>query len=207
MLSIKKISVVLLLLGMLGACKNDPQSPGYEYMPDMYRSPSIKTFEANGMFKDSLSALQPVAGTIPRGFMEYDHLPNTPDGYELSKTALQMPQMIMNDSLSLADGGKLYGIFCAQCHGKAGDGQGVLVQNGKYLGVPSYADRVINYGSIFYVVTNGKGVMGSHAAQLKPEERWKIALHVMKLKQELSGESTAPAETGAPADSTAMAMN
>jgi len=73
------------------------------------------------------------------------------------------------------------------CHGEKGDGQGTLVKQGKFLGVPSYADRQINPGSIFHVVTYGKGVMGAHASQVTPEERWLLSQHVMKLRSELVG--------------------
>ena len=49
----------LLLLSMVvlvSSCSKDPESRGYEYMPDMYRSPSYKTYEVNALFADSLSA-------------------------------------------------------------------------------------------------------------------------------------------------------
>ena len=55
----------------------------------------------------------------------------------------------------------------------------------KFLGVPSYADRVITEGSVFHVETYGMNAMGSHANQLTQEERWMVAAHVMKLKSEL----------------------
>jgi mono/diheme cytochrome c family protein len=51
--------------------------------------------------------------------------------------------------------------------------------------VPSYADRVINEGSVFHVVTYGLNSMGSHANQLSQEERWLVAAYVMQLKSKL----------------------
>ncbi|MDZ7848805.1 MAG: cytochrome c [Owenweeksia sp.] len=128
----------------------------------MYRSPSFKAYEADPMFKDSLSARQPVKGTVPRGLMTYERCRCT-EGYEAAKVNMTMPAMVPTDSLALAEGAKLYGIFCMQCHGEEGAGQGVLVKNEVFLGIPSYADREITAGSIFHVVTYGKGVMGSHA--------------------------------------------
>lgn len=212
MFSTKNVLPVLLLAVLISAC-NSEQSPGYEYMPDMYRTPHIKAYEANDLFEDSLSALKPVEGTIPRGFASYEQYPNTPEGYELAKANMQMPATMNMDSLNLAEGAKLYGIFCVQCHGEKGDGMGVLVKNEKFLGVPSYADREINYGSIFHVVTYGKGVMGSHAAQVTPEERWQMAMHVMELRSELVGEEASeeePAEEDSEAETEMageMAMN
>ena len=79
----------------------------------------------------------------------------------------------------------LYEIYCAICHGVGGDGQGKLVKQGKFLGVPNYKDRVINEGSVFHVETYGLNLMGSHANQLSKKERWMVATYVMELKSKL----------------------
>ncbi len=198
------------LLVVVSSCSE--KSPGVEYMPDMYRGPAIEAYQPNGWFADSLGARKPVEGTIPRGFLSYDAYANTTEGYEMAKANMSMPAGFPKDSAALAEGAKLYGIFCGHCHGEKGDGNGILMKNEKFLGIPSYADREITLGSIFHVVTYGKGVMGSHASQVTPEERWKIAQHVMKLRQELVGGGSEEAaanqdSTAAPNDSTAASSN
>lgn len=181
--------VALFMTGCTGE-----QVPGWEYMPDMYRSPAIQAYEPYEIFEDSLSALQPAQGTIPRGFMAYEAFDPGQEGYERAKANLTMPETLEMDSAALHDGAKLYGIYCGHCHGDEGDGQGILVQREKFLGVPSYADREITEGSVFHVITYGKGVMGSHAAQVDPAERWKITEHVLYLRRQLTGEGTDSAE-------------
>ena len=48
-----KISIIFIsLVAMLTSCNNDPNSPGYEFMPNMYRSPSLETYGINNVFKD-----------------------------------------------------------------------------------------------------------------------------------------------------------
>ena len=37
-------SIIAFTILLFGACTSDPDSSGYEYMPDMYRSPSIETY-------------------------------------------------------------------------------------------------------------------------------------------------------------------
>ena len=86
---------------------------------------------------------------------------------------------------NLAKGKELYGIYCAVCHGNKGDGQGILMQREKFLGVPSYADREITEGSIYHVLMYGINSMGSHAGQVNDAERWQIAQHVLELKASL----------------------
>ena len=105
-------------------------------------------------------------------------------GYELAKLNSKSPL----DTISVAEHDKskeLYGIYCAICHGDAGDGQGKLVTQGKFLGIPSYKDRVITEGSIYHVQTYGLNSMGSYANQLNQHERWLVAAYVLELKSKL----------------------
>jgi mono/diheme cytochrome c family protein len=105
------------------------------------------------------------------------------EGYEAAKANLNSP--IAFSEKNLANGKELYGIYCAVCHGKKGDGQGILMTREKFLGVPSYADREITPGSIYHVLMYGRNAMGSHAGQVNATERWQIAQHVMQLRAEL----------------------
>ncbi len=194
----KNFFAVLFSLGagifFLSSC-GDERSTGWEYMPDMYRGPALEAYQPYDNFEDSLSARKPVEGTVPRGFMVYQSYASDASGYEAAKANLKAPATIKPDSLTLAEGAGLYKIYCGHCHGDKGDGQGILMKRDKIAGIPSYADRDINMGTVFHVVTYGKGIMGSHAAQVTPEERWKIAYHVLKLKAELTGEDIATEAT------------
>jgi mono/diheme cytochrome c family protein len=80
---------------------------------------------------------------------------------------------------------ELFNIYCAICHGTAGDGKGKLVTQGKFLGVPNYKDRQITEGSVNHVITYGLNSMGSYANQLNREERWLVSNYVMQLKSKL----------------------
>lgn len=171
----------------LSSCSNDKTNPGWEYMPDMYRGPAVEAYQPYAGFADSLSSLKPVEGTVSRNFVTYEKYDNTPAGYDLAKAEMKAP-INYSDAKNLEEAAKLYGIYCAQCHGKKGDGNGILVEREKFLGVPNYADRELTVGSIFHVITYGKGVMGSHAAQVSPDERWQIAAYVLQLRSELTGE-------------------
>lgn len=179
----KQIFGLLALMLILASCNRDSTFRGWVYMPDMYDGPALETYSPNGMFKDSASARLPVSGTVPRGFLAYQSYSPDASGYDSAKASLKMPGLVATDSMALAEGKEIYNIFCNHCHGDQGAGQGVLVKSGKYVGVPSYADRDINLGSIFHVVTYGKGVMGAHASQLTPEERWKVAQYVLQLRK------------------------
>ncbi len=69
----KGLSLATLSLFVLGACVSNPDSSGLEYMPDMYRSPSIEAYvdygevrgRENMKYKLALSALVPPNHTVP----------------------------------------------------------------------------------------------------------------------------------------------
>lgn len=179
------LTALMGLSSLLFSCKDD-QKPNYQFFPNMYESVAYETYSESDAF-NSPNGLKgkegqlPAEGTIKRGFEVYD-LPNTPEGYDASKS-LQSPL----DSLSsnMEKGKELYNIYCISCHGDKGDGKGKLVQREKFLGVPSYKDRAITVGTVFHVETYGLNAMGSHANQLSKKERWQVAEYVMKLKSEL----------------------
>lgn len=182
MKNVYKISLLICITILVSSC-HDNSKPNYQYMPNMYEPVSYNTYTESSAFKNGKEGQLPVAGTINRGYEVYEY-PNTTAGYEAAKANLKSPI----DSLSAKDLDKakgLFEIYCAICHGNAGDGKGKLVTQGKYLGVPNYKDRpTITAGSIFHVQTYGLNAMGSYANQLSTHERWIISAYVLKLKSE-----------------------
>jgi mono/diheme cytochrome c family protein len=183
MKSVYKISFLICITVLVSSCHNTSE-PNYQYMPNMYEPVSYNTYSEAPVFKNGKEGQLPAPGTINRGFEVYEY-PNTTAGYEASKVSLKSPL----DSLSTKDMDKakeLFEIYCAICHGNAGDGKGKLVTQGKFLGVPSYKDRpTITAGSIFHVQTYGLNSMGSYANQLSAHERWLVSAYVLKLQSEL----------------------
>lgn len=179
----KSLGLILLMLTVLTSCK-DKRNPNYQYMAnkDMYSEMGYGTYSKNPIFKDSISAQIPAKGSIARGKIPYNY-PDTAEGYELAKKNLTSP--IEKNDENLAQGKYLYDIYCATCHGIKGDGQGVLSQREKFLGIPNYKDRPITEGSTYHVIMYGRNLMGSHASQLRENERWQIVQYVEQLKSEL----------------------
>lgn len=213
-----KISVSALLIGIIGTssvfmtgCKSDPNSPGFEFMPDMYRSPSYETYLENHAFggADSMSARMPVSGTIPRGF-EPALVDGTAEGYAASDN-LKNP--IAYSKETLAEGKELYRKMCSHCHGETGQGDGKVVTNGGFPPPPSYATgnssrggamKDLSEGKIYHTITYGVNMMGSHASQISSEDRWKIVHYIQELQgkkvQEVSAEQNATDSTSVPVE-------
>ena len=182
MKTIYKITILLGLSALVTSC-HDNLKPNYQYMPNMYEPVSYNTYSESSAFKNGKEGQLPAEGSLNRGFEVYEY-ENSTAGYDLAKANLKSPL----DSLSTEDMDKakgLYEIYCAICHGDSGNGQGKLVTQGKFLGIPNYKDRVITTGSVFHVQTYGLNSMGAYSNQLNAHERWLVATYVMKLKSEL----------------------
>lgn len=182
MKTIYKITILLGLSALVTSC-HDNLKPNYQYMPNMYEPVSYNTYSESSAFKNGKEGQLPAEGSLNRGFEVYEY-ENSTAGYDLAKANLKSPL----DTLSTEDMDKakgLYEIYCAICHGDSGNGQGKLVTQGKFLGIPNYKDRVITTGSVFHVQTYGLNSMGAYSNQLNAHERWLVATYVMKLKSEL----------------------
>lgn len=186
----KKVNLALtgalafvLLAGLSSCGKKDPNSPGVEFMPDMYRSPSLEYYGTHTLDGDTInSAKSPVKGSVARGYMPYVY-ENTPEGYEAAGLNLKNPLSVSNHEQWEKEGEVLYGKFCIHCHGATGAGDGKVAD--KLPGPPpSYSGALKNLpeGKIFHSITYGKNSMGSHASQLTAEERWKVVYYVQKLQ-------------------------
>src|SRR5690554_1987281 len=96
------LSAILAVI-TLGSCVRDKQSPGYEYMPDMYRSPAIEAYVDYGEIRDTIhdelattkSVRRPVEGTVPFSDQAMNDIPftipNTFEGYESAGEILKSP--------------------------------------------------------------------------------------------------------------------
>ncbi|MAZ54861.1 MAG: cytochrome C [Flavobacteriales bacterium] len=178
-------------IALLSSCSNNEDGkPGYEFMPDMYRSPSLEIYSSNSFFKDSLNARLPVAGTIPRGFIPFDYDNNLED-YLLAGNQLKNPFKYSDENIE--KGKKLYQMFCAHCHGKNGDGKGSITHP-VYGAIPSYSDDVmirrtgenmndLAAGHIYHAIYYGLNAMGPHNSQINDTERWLITMYVQELQK------------------------
>lgn len=181
--SFAKLTLAVAVVSLFSCKEKNGLAP--EYMPDMFRSPSIETYVDYGEvrdkqhpeMKDKMSAMLPVKGTIPRGFMPYPY-ENTVEDYEKAGASLKSP-LIYSEQV-VQDGEVLYGMFCVQCHGATGQGDGILVQREKFppLPVKFVPGLAIPEGKMFHSITYGRNLMGSHASQLNQEERWKLVCFI-----------------------------
>lgn len=195
----KKIHITAILIVLIAATSmsscGSKQRPNPTYMPDMAYSRAYETYEmydtalitsdpfrrgGNFIFYNSM----PVTGTIKRGELYPYTLPNDSNGYKMSST-IQNPYPDTLDAVTLAEAGRLYNIHCGICHGEKGGANGPLATTGKIGGVANIATgekSMLSDGTMFHVMTYGKGIMGSYASQLSRSQRWQIVKYIRTLQ-------------------------
>jgi hypothetical protein len=147
----------------------------------MFNQPSSKPLERSDFFQDNHMASRPIVPhTVARGHLNEDQVfftgkigTNLVDGFPF-----QITQNV------LQRGRERYDIYCAPCHSRSGDGNGMIVQRG-YPRPPSYhIDRLKESppGHFFDVITQGYGIMFSYAERVEPVDRWAVAAYIRALQ-------------------------
>lgn len=85
---------------------------------------------------------------------------------------------------ALERGGQEFNIYCAPCHGPAGDGDGYITRRG-FPHPPSYHSTELRNApdSLFYdVITNGYGIMYPYGDRVAPADRWNVVAYIRALQ-------------------------
>lgn len=169
------IAMITLLITTGTACDRSRHDKGYEYFPDMAHAITLESWSQSNELPGKQTMQPPVSGTVPTHALPY-HIAATPQGRTLAGATLA--NHITPDISSLNQGKIQYNIFCAQCHGITGSGDGLLYITKKYpLPPPSLiTDSLKNtaHGEIYHVITKGWGVMGAHESLITRNDRWHI---------------------------------
>ena len=84
----------------------------------------------------------------------------------------------------LERGKERFEIACIPCHGRTGEGNGVVVQRG-FPAPPSYGIQRLReapVGHFVNVMARGYGAMFPQAERVTPEDRWAIAAYIRALQ-------------------------
>jgi mono/diheme cytochrome c family protein len=160
---------LLPLLALLSGCRQD-----------MHDGPRYRPYRASDFFADGSSARPLVEGTVARGFLRDDtHLY---EGKVNGQPATSFPFPITRADLDR--GQERYNIYCTPCHGRTGEGNGMVVQRGYKTAASYHVDRLRNapVGYFYDVMSNGFGAMPDYKAQIPVEDRWRIVAYIRALQ-------------------------
>ena len=148
---------------------------------DMHDAPRYEPLEASAFFSDGSSERMPVANTVSRNpLADDDELLYT--GRVNGEYSNMFPMPVTAEVL--ARGHQRFDIFCSPCHGRTGEGNGMVVQRGMKR-PPSYMeDRLMNApnGYFFDVITHGFGAMQDYSSQIPVQDRWAIVAYERALQ-------------------------
>ena len=135
---------------------------------DMYTQSRSGTWDRSNLFGNESSMRHPVVGTVARDE------PNQP-----------APQPSVITAAMLARGQQRFDIFCAPCHGRSGDGAGMIVQRGFPKPPSLFAPKLVTAKAqhFFDTITNGHGAMYSYADRVSPADRWAITAYIRALQR------------------------
>ncbi len=149
----------------------------------MYNQAKERPLDRSEFFRDGSASRIPPAGTVARGWLRADRVLEPgigPDG----KFVSEFPAAVAFDKPLLVRGRERYDVFCSPCHGRQGNGLGMIVQRGFKQPPSFHVDRLRAQplGYFFDVMTNGFGQMSSYASQVPVADRWAIAAYVRTLQ-------------------------
>jgi len=151
--------LILVVLLLLAGC--DEQS--------MIQQKRYDPYEPSKLWRNGSEAQMLPSGTVAQGDLARD---------------LEIKQPPKVTAALLEKGQERFDIFCSPCHGRAGKGDGMIVQRG-FPAPPSYHSARLRSAPpqhFFDVITNGFGVMYSYAARIEPRERWAIVAYIRALQ-------------------------
>jgi mono/diheme cytochrome c family protein len=169
-----KALLLVAALVALGACRQK-----------MAVQPKYDPLEPSDFFADGMSARPRIPGTVARGevaiggFLASGKIGAADgDGFPFAVTA-----GVLNR------GQERFNIYCTPCHGRLGDGNGMIPARG-FRRPPSFhseALRTAKTGHFFDVMTNGFGAMPPYAAQVAVNDRWAIIAYIRALQLSHTG--------------------
>ena len=183
--------VVLCALLLVGCRGMESSEPPIHPNPNMDWQESFKPQEANAFFADGAAMRKPPSGAVARGFLREDT--RFYDGRTEAGEYVERAPVPVTRTL-LERGQKRYNIYCTVCHGKAGDGNGIIMtgtssitgQGYGYTPAPTYhSERLRNVtdGYMYDVIANGVRNMPGYAQQIPVSDRWAIVAYVRALQR------------------------
>jgi hypothetical protein len=180
-------------IGVLGFRGSHFRKPPLYIFPDMEWQLKLRPQTPNAFFANGLSSQLPVPGTIPRGspiqtasgqVYPYEDAPVNTGRITGTTNFVEINPLPITAAL-LKRGQQRFTINCSPCHGQLGDGKGITQKIGAMTVVGNLHDkRMVDMpdGELFYVITNGRNLMGAYGPNITVEDRWAVVAYLRALQ-------------------------
>lgn len=168
---------------LLAGCQGQPSERSPIHLnPNMDDQEKFQAYEASELFANGAVMRTPPLGTVAQGTLREDPVYFT--GFDADSVAAARAPVTATMPI-LKRGRERFDIYCSPCHGRTGDGRGIMVNRG-YPPPPTYhADRIrkLPDGQIFAVISDGIRNMPAYRHQIPVDDRWAIVLYLRALQR------------------------
>lgn len=178
-------ALLLVLLTVSGCFQGQPSSKEPIHLnPNMDRQQKYRPQAESNYFEDGATMRPIVEGTVARGLLKDDsefHFGKDSNG----KFIIEFPKKINVNMELLLRGQERFNIYCSPCHGRVGNGRGIVVEKGMVAPPSFHVDsiRVYPNGRVFDVISNGVRNMPPYKYQVPVEDRWAIIAYFNALQR------------------------
>jgi len=188
-------AAVVGILGFQGQMSHKPPVDLYgdRLFPGMDQQPKLRPMEPDAFFQNGVSSQLPPSGTIARAkpipaatgpvYPFEDSPVNTGLVTGTTNFVLLNPLPVTGELLQR--GRERFDIYCAPCHGRLGDGNGIIKMLGLMPAVANLHDQrivVMVDGEIFNTITRGKNTMAAYGPLIPTEDRWAVVAYLRALQ-------------------------
>lgn len=186
----------------LGCRGQVSEEPPIVPIRNMYDQPRYDPQQRSEFFEDGRTMRPLVEGVVARE-MELDPSLSSGRTEDGSAWLLEIPGPVIERKggmeALLARGHERHDIFCAPCHGLAGDGEGLVSTRAQLRGFAALAaptlhdDRIRHMpdGQLYATISNGIRNMPAYSHSIPQDDRWAIVAYVRALQISQASRQTA----------------
>ncbi len=185
------VGLIVLTVAALGWRGQRSTRPPLQAFDDMVDQPKYKAQSESVYFADGRAMRLPPAHS--RAYVPANAADDDQAAFAKAKIPLTVDETLMNR------GQEVFSIYCAVCHGLAGESNGPTTHYGMSAPPKYWVDRLLKEtdGYLYRVITEGKNTMPAYGPQIHPTDRWAAVAYVRALQHAAGGAAatTVPATT------------
>jgi hypothetical protein len=187
------VLAVAVVVGILGFRGTHFRKPPLYIFPDMEFQLKLRPQKENGFFTNGMTSQLHIPGTIARStplqsasgpVYPFEDVPINTGHVTGTTNFIETNPMPITAEL-LKRGQQRFTINCTPCHGATGEGKGITQKIGAMAVVANLHDkRIVELpdGELFFVITNGRNLMGAYGANVTVQDRWAIIAYLRALQ-------------------------
>jgi hypothetical protein len=187
------VLAIAVVVGVLGFRGTHFRKPPLYIFPDMEFQLKLRPQKENGFFTNGLTSQLQIPGTVARStplktasgpVYPFEDSPVNTGHITGTTNFIENNPMPITAEL-LRRGQQRFTINCTPCHGATGEGKGITQKIGAMAVVANLHDkRIVELpdGELFFVISNGRNLMGSYGANVTVEDRWAIVAYLRALQ-------------------------